>query len=307
MDLNKKLKDIPNTCGVYIMTDKSTNVLYVGKSKHLKSRVRSYFNTTHVREKLNRLVYFVDDIKIIETETHLDALILEIDLIKKYRPQYNSQFKKNNKIVYVEANRYSSGKLINLTQKHHLFSIGPFRNRGAILKIEDYLLKCAPVKSIDDLNDFHIIPKRLSLKEYQETQSFFLDLLKDSKKIEAVSKYFEMLMIEAGNALEFEKANMYKQLIYALGHVTKSLHTLTFILYIKKLEEGTIIYAINNLIITDRFEVEEVNEEVIREIINKSSNKEIELDQQLKLDYQMVIYRELNENQDDIIYVDEFK
>lgn len=87
------IKTLPCKPGIYQYFDKEGRILYVGKAKNLKKRVASYFTKTHQPGKVKILVKKISDIKFIVTETELDALLLENNLIKKYRPRYNIQLK----------------------------------------------------------------------------------------------------------------------------------------------------------------------------------------------------------------------
>ena len=87
--LEIQLKTLPSTPGVYQFFDNKGTVIYVGKAKNLKNRVRSYFNKVHDYGKTNVLVKKIHDIKHIIVDTETDALLLENNLIKKYQPRYN--------------------------------------------------------------------------------------------------------------------------------------------------------------------------------------------------------------------------
>ncbi len=89
--LEERIKTIPEKPGVYRMKDKNGNILYVGKSKSLRSRVKSYFYGDHGQDKIKEMVSRIGDIDIITTDTHLEAQVLECELIKKLRPPYNRQ------------------------------------------------------------------------------------------------------------------------------------------------------------------------------------------------------------------------
>src|SRR5690625_7935941 len=96
--MNKKFKEklavLPTKPGCYLMKDEYGEVIYVGKSKRLRNRVRSYFNKAHDR-KTERLVQEITDFEYIVTSSEIDALILEMNLIKKHDPKYNVMFKRS--------------------------------------------------------------------------------------------------------------------------------------------------------------------------------------------------------------------
>ena len=87
--IQEKLKLLPDDPGVYIMNDRDGNVIYVGKARNLKNRVRQYFHASVKTEKVMAMVQNVADFHYIITKSEIDALALENNLIKKYKPKYN--------------------------------------------------------------------------------------------------------------------------------------------------------------------------------------------------------------------------
>ena len=88
MDKNK-LKDLPENPGVYLMKDEDGKIIYVGKARNLKNRVRQYFNASEKTIKVATMVEYIADFELIITETEMEALILECNLIKKNMPRFN--------------------------------------------------------------------------------------------------------------------------------------------------------------------------------------------------------------------------
>ena len=90
-DIQEELKKLPQLPGVYLMHDETDNIIYVGKAIKLKNRVRSYFrkNNQHTN-KIKRMVASITSFEYIVTDSELEALILENNLIKKHRPKYNT-------------------------------------------------------------------------------------------------------------------------------------------------------------------------------------------------------------------------
>ena len=88
-ELQEKLKLLPENPGVYMMLDKDGIVIYVGKARVLKNRVRQYFHSSAKSEKVLAMVENIADFSYIITQTEIDALALENNLIKKYKPKYN--------------------------------------------------------------------------------------------------------------------------------------------------------------------------------------------------------------------------
>ena len=89
-DIQEHLKQLPSEPGVYLMKDKFNNIIYVGKAKVLKNRVRQYFQSSkNHSSKVKSMVKNIDRFEYIITDSELEALILECNLIKKYKPKYN--------------------------------------------------------------------------------------------------------------------------------------------------------------------------------------------------------------------------
>jgi excinuclease ABC subunit C len=100
LDLKEKVKQLPECPGVYLMKDFSGSIIYVGKSKNLKSRVGQYFQSSKNHPpKVVKMVQGIRDFDYITTDTELEALLLECRLIKEIQPMYNSQMKNPKKYV----------------------------------------------------------------------------------------------------------------------------------------------------------------------------------------------------------------
>ena len=114
------LKKLPSESGVYIYKDANGTVIYVGKAKSLKNRVRSYFNSTEHNYKTRVLVSNIADINYIVTENELEALLLENNLIKKYKPKYNILLKDDKGYPYLRINPKEPFAKLELARKVRL-------------------------------------------------------------------------------------------------------------------------------------------------------------------------------------------
>lgn len=101
--IQEKLKLLPDDPGVYIMNDRDGNVIYVGKARNLKNRVRQYFHASVKTEKVMAMVQNVTDFHYIITKSEIDALALENNLIKKYKPKYNILLKDDKTYPYIKV------------------------------------------------------------------------------------------------------------------------------------------------------------------------------------------------------------
>ena len=119
--LESRLKEIPPQPGVYFMRDESNRILYIGKSKKLRSRVRSYFRDTQkLSDRIKMMVYQVTDIEFIVTDTEAEALALEANLIKQHQPYFNVLLKDDKKYPYLCITWSEDYPRIFITRKRHL-------------------------------------------------------------------------------------------------------------------------------------------------------------------------------------------
>ncbi len=116
-ELQEKLKLLPNSPGVYIMLDKDEIVIYVGKARVLKNRVRQYFHASAKPEKVMAMVENIADFYYIITQTEIDALALENNLIKKYKPKYNILLKDDKTYPYIKVHTKEEFPRVSITRK----------------------------------------------------------------------------------------------------------------------------------------------------------------------------------------------
>ena len=132
-NLKLKLKNLTKESGVYKMLDKSGNVIYVGKAKNLKKRVSSYFKKSSQDEKTKLLQKNIHDFSITLTKTETQALLLENDLIKQYKPKYNILLKDSKSYPYIYISNDNHPRLGMFRGKknkdYHYF--GPYPSKYA--------------------------------------------------------------------------------------------------------------------------------------------------------------------------------
>ncbi len=116
-EIQEKLKLLPDNPGVYVMLDKDGVVIYVGKARVLKNRVRQYFHSTAKTEKVAAMVENIADFYYIITQTEIDALALENNLIKKYKPKYNILLKDDKTYPYIKVHTKEEYPRVSVTRK----------------------------------------------------------------------------------------------------------------------------------------------------------------------------------------------
>ncbi len=141
-EIKEKLKLLPETSGVYIMLDKDGVVIYVGKARVLKNRVRQYFHSSAKPEKVAAMVENIDDFYYIITQTEIDALALENNLIKKYKPKYNILLKDDKTYPYIKVHtreEYPRASITRKIKKKDGKYFGPFMGGVRCSEILDIL------------------------------------------------------------------------------------------------------------------------------------------------------------------------
>ena len=148
MDL-AKIKNFPREPGVYLMKNRSGRVIYVGKANSLKSRVSSYFRESKdTRYFTQFIVSRVDDIDFIVTDTEKEALILENNLIKKYRPRYNVKFRDDKTYVSLRLGireKYPRLTIVRRPARDGALYFGPYSSSSSVRKTIRMIHRIFPI------------------------------------------------------------------------------------------------------------------------------------------------------------------
>ncbi len=141
-EIEEQLKELPDSPGVYLMKNKSREVIYVGKAKSLRNRVRSYFRKGNHSYKNTILIRHIDDFNYIVTDTEVEAYILEANLIKKYNPKFNIRLKDDKTYPYLKITTQDDFPRIfktRIVKKDGNKYFGPYADVDAIYKTIDLL------------------------------------------------------------------------------------------------------------------------------------------------------------------------
>lgn len=224
--IKEKLKLVPTKPGSYQMKNQDGIIIYVGKAKNLKNRLKSYFTGT-ATGKTAMLVNDIVDFEYIVTSTELESLILEITLIKKYDPKYNILLKDDKSYPYIELTneKYPRLKIVrNVNRKKHKSRLfGPYPNVTAARKTVNMLHRVYPLRKCENLKKevclyYHIgeclgYCEREVDKEKLETMvSEITSFLKGNSDF--LIKKLESEMQKASDALNFEKAIELKEMLH---------------------------------------------------------------------------------------------
>lgn len=219
------LKNLTKSPGVYKFLDKSSNVIYIGKAKNLRNRVRSYFSTNHSDEKTKSLVSNINDISIILVETESDALLLENNLIKKFKPKYNILLKdgKSYPWICVKKERFPRIFLTRNVINDGSDYFGPYTNIKTINTLLDLVNNIYPIRKTNYnlsqkiLDDQNI---KLSLRVLEKNGHFIIlgfekddfsseDLISEKKYDEIIKSVKSIL----GGKFSKSKSQLKKQMI----------------------------------------------------------------------------------------------
>ncbi|MGG0460420.1 excinuclease ABC subunit UvrC [Priestia aryabhattai] len=221
--LKEKLAILPDQPGCYLMKDKYGTVIYVGKAKVLKNRVRSYFTGSHDGKTL-RLVNDIIDFEYIVTSSNLEALILEMNLIKKHDPKYNIMLKDDKGYPFIKITAEKQPRLVitRKIKKDKGKYFGPYPNVQAANETKRLLDRIYPLRKCSTMPDrpclyYHIgqclAPCVKEVKEEQNKQIIenitrFLNGGYEHVKTELTEK-----MLKASEELDFERAKEYRDQI----------------------------------------------------------------------------------------------
>ena len=225
-DLNNKLKTLPTGPGVYQFKNDKDKVIYVGKARNLKSRVRSYFHGSATNAKTIALVKKIKDVELVVTDSEIEALVLENNLIKELKPRYNIDLKDDKSFPFIKVTNepypqvYSTRQVIKDGSKY----FGPYtsvKSMKSALRMINQIFKIRSCKY--DINEVTIAKKKYKLcldyhinkcdgpcegliseREYNEMVQEVIKLLRG--KTDDLIKELEIKMQKASSALDFEKA-----------------------------------------------------------------------------------------------------
>lgn len=238
LSLEDKLKNLPEKPGIYIMRDEENEIIYIGKAKNLKNRVRQYFQSSKGHSpKVVAMVERIRNLEYIITDTELEALILECNLIKKHKPKYNILLKDDKHYPYIKLTVNEDYPRIMITReikRDGAKYFGPYTDKMAVNRTIELINKLFPIRSCNKniakiagkerpcLN-FHInrcmapCQGNVDKQDYKDMVKGII-LVLDGKQDEMVSE-LELKMQKAAENLDFERAAEMRDSIAALQKI----------------------------------------------------------------------------------------
>ncbi|MCB8953276.1 MAG: excinuclease ABC subunit UvrC [Ardenticatenales bacterium] len=229
------LDNLPTVAGVYLHKDRNGKIIYVGKSVNLRQRVRSYFQNSVDNPKTQRLRQEIADIEIITTDSELEALLLEMTLIKKHRPRYNAILKDDKRYPYIKVHWQDPYPKVTVTRRmlrDGARYFGPYTSVWAVQQTLEMLRRIFPYLTCDraitgqDERACLYFDIKLcggpcigaaSQAEYRHMIQQLMDFL--NGRSDHITKEVERKMTRAAESLDFEKAALYRDQLKAIQQV----------------------------------------------------------------------------------------
>ena len=237
-NIEEELKMLPDKPGVYIMKDKADNIIYVGKAIVLKNRVRQYFqNSRNHTVKIKRMVENIDHFEYIVTDSEVEALVLECNLIKEHRPKYNTMLKDDKTYPYIRvtvSEDYPRVLFSRQMKRDKSKYFGPYTSSGAVKDILELLRKIYKIRTCNRNLPRDIGKERpclyyymgqcdapcqgfISKEEYGKNIEQVIQFL--SGNYNPVVKMLEDRMHEAAAKMEYEKAATMRDLLGSVRQI----------------------------------------------------------------------------------------
>ena len=290
------------------MKDKNDGVVYIGKSKNLKSRVRSYFTKGEKPEKIIRMVHNLKDVDWIITDTHMEAQILECALIKKLKPIYNVQFKNHQNYFYLNVGTDSRKKpLLIYSEKQPFDSYGPYRGRSFVNQLLKQLENIYPITKANDsyIFDYSVFPIKMNDKEFLENRASLIEILGNEKANANFISVARQKMIEASKNHRFETAKEFRDIISGLEYIynnnlKSNYRTMKKAVVVgEQIDRGIkLFYIVSGLIILKRTYEDLTDEDIIK---FKAEGKALAMirpsftDEKRSLDFRKIVSLELQD------------
>ncbi len=230
--LREKLALVPERPGCYLMKDGTGNVLYVGKAKVLRNRVRSYFSGSH-DAKTQRLVSLIADFEYIVTDTVVEALVLECNLIKHHAPRYNILLRDDKTYPYIKITNEAHPRLeiVRRVSKDKAAYFGPYPNAGAAAETKQLLDRLYPLRKCRTLKPkvclYYHIGQCLAPCEFAVTPEQYRQIVREISDFLAggytrIVADLAARMEREAQALNFERAGELRDLIAQIARVMET-------------------------------------------------------------------------------------
>ena len=249
MTFDISIINIPTNPGIYLMKDSDGKIIYIGKAKNLKNRVRSYFNKNQ-NYKTQKLVENISDIEFILTDNESEAFLLESNMIKKYRPRFNIELKDQQRYTYLRISDEKYPRLLVSRRTRDGKFLGKGKTFGPFTQGSSKLLTIGTLRKAFQIRICKTLPKKICLEyhlgncegpcEFKDAQerykkhvSALEDVLKGKNETQIFTKKLKEEMHQAAKLQQFERAKDIRDTLIRLG----SLQTKQKMEYIENSDE----------------------------------------------------------------------
>jgi excinuclease ABC subunit C len=311
--LREKLEHLPELPGIYKMLDSRGDIIYVGKSKCLKKRVRSYFTGNHQWSKIKKMVLLIHDIETVITDTHLEARLLECQLIKDLKPVFNSQMKNDKEYVYLKIEKDTGLNALTVAaERSDDFTYGPFR-REYTLKEKIAALQCIfPIVKKDSRYEFeyHLFPAEMDQEAFEENRDSLIEVFSDDTRMEVLVQSLKTQMEAAADAYRYETAARLRDTINALNYISRTIWrykevvSQDILLKIPSGHKHKLFYISNGAIVLKKLYENPTTENIdlfIKKGYSERGFLSLERDEKAELDYRDILYSEISSLPNDMV------
>ncbi|WP_412520190.1 excinuclease ABC subunit UvrC [Staphylococcus simulans] len=229
--IKQKLSVVPFEPGCYLMKDRNNQVIYVGKAKRLRNRLRSYFTGAH-DAKTTRLVGEIRNFEFIVTDSETESLLLELNLIKQYQPRYNILLKDDKSYPFIKITKEKYPRLLvtRTVKKGTGKYFGPYPNAYSAVETKKLLDRIYPFRKCDKMPDklclYYHIGQCLGPCVYDVDEQQYAQMIQEVTEFlngedKTILKNLEDRMLAASEKLDFEQAKEYRDLIQHIHNLTK--------------------------------------------------------------------------------------
>ncbi|KAF6247071.1 excinuclease ABC subunit C [Nitrosopumilus sp. b3] len=241
--------NVPTNPGIYLMKDSEKKIIYIGKAKNLRNRVKSYF-TKNQNYKTQKLVEKISDIEFVLTDNESEAFLLESNMIKKYRPRFNIELKDQQRYTYLRISDEKYPRLLVARRTRDGKFLGKGKTFGPFTQGSSKLLTIGTLRKAFQIRICKTLPKKVCLeyhlgncegpcefkdaqKRYSKHVSALEDVLKGKNQTKIFTKKLEEEMHQAAKLQQFERAKDIRDTLVRLG----SLQTKQKMEYVDKSDE----------------------------------------------------------------------
>ncbi|MDR7870923.1 MAG: GIY-YIG nuclease family protein [Tissierellaceae bacterium] len=310
--VKEKLNTIPNSPGIYKFLDHYGNIIYIGKSKTLSKRVKSYFVDNPKWDKVNKMTPYIDDLDYIVTDTHLEARLLECKLIKSVKPMFNSQMKNHERYCYIKIQEYNRYNPISIEFERTANCFGPFRRKHSLYQVVDLLRNLYPISKSNDKYEFefNILPISMDKSIYERNKEILLEIFSEHGNLDKFINAVEEKMNYAASLYKFETASIYRDIIFSLNYMKTGINgykdmSLKNIILKIPVENGVKLFFIKNGQLVHKKTYKRLSEKSYELFVNHSlilSKSVTSNDEKVSLDYRDILYSEILSLPDHMIY-----